>query len=206
MRPVTGLVLAFALAGGAGAAEAQAPPLAVAFEAGTGVVRVGAVLAERTVEEAAISGLPVRVHLRVELWRSALFDRLVAAETRSAVILHDPLADRFRIAFGNGESSRTVADWRSVREQVERAWPTRLSPRGRGRHYFTATLEVETLALSDLAELQRWMRGELQPAVEGQGSVPAAVGTGLRRLLVRILRLPVRRYEARSGYFAAPAG
>jgi hypothetical protein len=205
MRPVTGLVVAVALAAGAATAQAQAP-LSVSFEAGRGVVRVGGVLAERTVEQAALSGLPVRVHLRVELWQSALFDRLVAAETRSTVILHDPLADRFRIAFGDGAPARTVADWRSARAHVEQVWPTQLAPRGAGRHYLTATLEVETLALSDLAELQRWMRGELQPAVEGKGSVPAAFGTGLRRLLVRILRLPVRRYEARSGYFEAPAG
>ena len=42
-----------------------------------------------------------------------------------------------------------------------------------------------------LEELERWLQGELQPAVSGQRSVPAALGQGAKRLMLRLLDLPV---------------
>ncbi|HEX7050775.1 MAG TPA: hypothetical protein VF188_11275, partial [Longimicrobiales bacterium] len=70
-----------------------------------------------------------------------------------------------------------------------------------GRYYYTATLELETLSLSDLEELERWLEGELEPAVSGEGSVPGALGQGMKRLLIRVLGLPARTFEARSEMF-----
>ncbi|HUE76862.1 MAG TPA: hypothetical protein VMM83_02895, partial [Longimicrobiales bacterium] len=58
-----------------------------------------------------------------------------------------------------------------------------------------------TLSLSDLDELGRWLGGELEPAVRGAGSVSRAVGTGVKRLLIRVLDLPARRVVARSVRF-----
>lgn len=89
----------------------------------------------------------------------------------------------------------------AVRAAFEAGYTPGLRPRRNGRYYYTALLELETLTLSDLAELERWLKGELQPAVSGDGSVPSAVGLGVKRLLIRVLRLPARRYEARSGWF-----
>ena len=94
-----------------------------------------------------------------------------------------------------------VAGGGAVRSAVEGSYTPALRPARQGRYYYTALLELETLTLSDLAELERWLKGELQPAVSGDGSVPSAVGQGVKRLLVRVLRLPARRFEARSGWF-----
>jgi hypothetical protein len=70
-----------------------------------------------------------------------------------------------------------------------------------GRYYYIVSLEIETLSLSDLEELERWLRGELEPAVRGGGSVGEALGTGVKRLLLRVLDVPARRYQARSSRF-----
>jgi hypothetical protein len=64
---------------------------------------------------------------------------------------------------------------------------------------------VETLSMSDLDELERWLHGELGPAVAGQRSVPGAVGQGAKRLMLRWLDLPHRRVDARSERFDFPA-
>ena len=79
-----------------------------------------------------------------------------------------------------------------------------MRPRTPGRYYYTATLELETLSLSDLEELERWLQGELQPAVTGDRSIPGAVGQGAKRLMIRLLGLPARRLEGRSGKFEVP--
>jgi hypothetical protein len=79
-----------------------------------------------------------------------------------------------------------------------------VQPRRSGRFYYLATLEVETLSLSDLEELRRWIRGEVQPAVEGRAPAGRAVERGLRRVFVRLLGLPTRRFETRSEIFVLP--
>jgi hypothetical protein len=80
--------------------------------------------------------------------------------------------------------------------------PNSLRPNARSRsYYYLATLEIETLSLSDLQELQHWLRGEAQPAIQGRRPVGRAVGRGVQRALVRMVGLPSRRYEARSPTF-----
>jgi hypothetical protein len=74
-------------------------------------------------------------------------------------------------------------------------------PTRAGRYYYLAHLEIETLSLSDLEELERWLQGELGPAVGGGRSLTGAVGEGAKRLLIRLLGLPTRRVEARSDRF-----
>ena len=42
-----------------------------------------------------------------------------------------------------------------------------LKPREQGRYYYLGQVQVETLSLTDLEELQRWLHGDLAPAVKG---------------------------------------
>jgi hypothetical protein len=48
------------------------------------------------------------------------------------------------------------------------------------------------------------LKGELQPAVSGDRSLPGAIGQGARRLFIRVLSLPERRLEGRSERFRMP--
>ena len=55
-----------------------------------------------------------------------------------------------------------------------------------------------TLDNTDLAEMQRWLRGEAQPAVRGKRNPGTALTNGLRTLTTRLLGGEARHYDARS--------
>ena len=80
-------------------------------------------------------------------------------------------------------------------------------PSEEGRYYYEADVEMETLSLSDFEELQRWLQGELAPAVARDEDVQGAMARGVRRFLVRMLGLPARRFQVRSPTFEVhPSG
>ena len=57
---------------------------------------------------------------------------------------------------------------------------------------------MQTLDISDLAEMQRWLEGEARPAVQGKRNPGTALTRGLRTLVTRLLGGEVRHLEARS--------
>lgn len=169
------------------------------------IVRVGPVLADRELERAAASGLPLRVRVRVELWKDRLFDQLVDTTSWSTVLVHEPIGEQYFVRSLPAErGSRRASSFASARLAVESEYPLNIHPAREGRYYYTVSLQIETLSVSDLEELERWLQGELQPAVSGERSVPGAVGQGARRLMLRILDLPERRYDARTERFTVP--
>jgi hypothetical protein len=164
------------------------------------------VLGDATFEEAVRSGLPLRFRYRVELWRDRFIAQLVAQQRWSVVLLFDPIDRDFvlRDEADAGELVRRFPTFAAARAGLEAATILPLAPDRAGLYYYTAALDIETLSLSDLAELQRWLSGELHPAVSGGQSVGGALTHGARRLMIRMLRLPSRRYEARSDRFPFP--
>lgn len=169
------------------------------------VIRVGPVLADRELERAAASGLPLRVRVRVELWRDRLFDQLVDTTSWSTVLVHEPIGEQFFVRSLPAErGSRRASTFASARLAVESEYLLSMHPTREGTYYYTVSLQIETLSVSDLEELERWLQGELQPAVSGQRSVPGAVGQGAKRLMLRILDLPERRFDARTRRFRVP--
>ena len=209
LRPRTWTFIALLFLGVAGGDRlvAQQPLLEVSPDAQDqrAVVRLGPVLATDELHDAAMSGLPIRLRVRTELWKDEMFDDLVQTATWSAVLVYEPLNRRFHMRPADARATaRQFATWDLARAAVEGEVPIRLRPRSGGRYYYTATLEIETLSVSDLKELERWLQGELQPAVEGDQSIPGAIGEGAKRLLIRVLGVPTRRIEARSGRFRFP--
>lgn len=193
------LVLAVALPGAT--ADAQSP---VRFgvsvgAAGIPLVQVPALTGDQGLRSALESGLPLRFRLRVELWRKALFDQLSGSEELNVALVYDPLDREYLVDDGRAEARYTSLA--IAQAAIERALGLSLRPGRSGRYYYLATLQVETLSLSDLDELRRWLRGEVQPAVEGRRSATRAVESGLRRMLVRVIGLPSRNYEDRSATF-----
>jgi hypothetical protein len=164
---------------------------------------VGSILDDPVLEETVRSGVPLRIRIRTELWRDGFFNSLEGTRELMLTVFYQPLERRFVIRATEPERTelRGFGSFSAVRNALEGVYNPELRPRRHGRYYYTALLELETLTLSDLAELEHWLKGELQPAVSGDRSVPGAVGDGVKRLLVRILRLPARRYEARSDWF-----
>jgi hypothetical protein len=187
-------------------AVAQVLPLTIVVDESAGYrsrLQVGNILDDPALEEAVRAGVPLRLRLQTELWRDGFFNSLEGSEATTFTVFYQPLEQRFmvRTTMPDRTELRGFRSFGAVRAALEGGYTPELGPRRGGRYYYTALLELETLTLSDLAELERWLKGELQPAVSGDGSVPSAVGQGVKRLLVRVLRLPARRYEARSGWF-----
>lgn len=189
---------------GAVPAPAQSgAPLSLDVEEAAGwrpVVRVRDLVGDPALRDALRSGLPLRVHLRVELWEKNLFDRLVGAEDAYVALAQDPLDQAYVV-----ESERGELRYRSLPE-AEAALRALLivslrPPLLRRRFYYLGTLEVESLSLSDLEELRRWLRGEARPALQGRAPVERALARGISRLFVRLVGLPTRRYSARSATF-----
>lgn len=177
-------------------------PFAVSVDRAAGgvpLVSLRGVLRDRALRDALESGLPVRLQVRVDLWEKGLVDRLAGADEVQLAVLRDPLGDGYLLEDGSAEAPCGSLD--TCEDAVEAALGFVLAPDGRGRFYYLATLDVETLSASDLDELRRWLRGEARPAVEGRTPVGRAVGRGLRRAFVRLLNLPTRHYEARTGEF-----
>jgi hypothetical protein len=163
------------------------------------VVRLEGVLRDEALGEALGSGLPLRFHLRVELWRKDVVDELVEAREASRAVLKSPLEEAYQLE--DGRTERTLPGLAEVEDALEASFQPAMRPSGGGRYYYLARLDVETLSLSDLEELRRWLRGEARPAVTGEKPVGRAVERGLKRFFVRLLGLPTRRYEARTRSF-----
>jgi hypothetical protein len=182
---------------------AQAPPLALRVGAPAigwqAIVETGPLLDDEALRGALDSALPLRFHLRVELWRRGVVDRLASEDEVSVAIVQDPLTGGYSVEAPGVE--RRVPTIQAAHLALQSQLSTSLRPNRSGRYYYLATLEVETLSLSDLEELRRWLRGEVAPAIGGQSPPTRAVERGLRRLMIRVIGLPTRRFEARSPSF-----
>lgn len=176
---------------------AQAPLALEASRSGPRLL-VRGLLDDTALENAVRSGLPLRMRFRVELWRDGFLDDLVDQATWSALVAFEPLESRFLAGLVPADSLGSFPSWAAAREAIEGPYAPVMRAAAAGRYYYIGVVEVETLSLSDLDELERWLRGELEPAVRGGRSVGGALGTGMKRLLIRILGLPARRHEVRS--------
>ena len=201
-RTAAALLLAAAIAG-ATPVHAQRSTLAVGVASPTQqwrpVVRVNGALRDRGLRDALASGLPVRLHLRVELWRKDVFDQLEGSQEMSLALVRSALDEGYVLE--DGRVQRTLSSLNAADAALQVAFAPTLRPRKRGRFYYLATLDVETLSMSDLDELRRWLRGEAQPAVAGEKPVGRAVERGVRRIFVRMLGMPSRQWRARSAAF-----
>lgn len=187
-------------AAAASPAGAQAPGLTVIHQSGIARVQATALLNDGKFVGLMRSGFPLRLHYRLELWRSrsGWFDQFITEFSWDAVARHDPLADDFVLI---RSESRRVTRYGTA-DELERAleipYRVPLRPNGTGDFFYLCRLEVTTLNDTDLEELMRWLKGDAGPAVSGGGDVGDALSRGVQRVLVRIAGLPKLTLEARS--------
>jgi hypothetical protein len=185
-------------------ASAQAPALTVSANDRAPRVQVTGLLGDGAYVGLMRSGFPLRLHFRLELWqvRSSWFDRFVRELTWDAVARHDPLADDYVLLRAGGRLTRhPSAD--DLAAALALPYRIALTPPDSGRHryYYLCRLEVTTLNDTDLAELERWLRGDVGSAVSGEGDFGEALARGAQRVLVRIAGLPRLTLEGRSPPF-----
>lgn len=148
------------------------------------------------------SGLPVRLHYTVEVWRSrgGWFDAFARQAEWDVVLRHEPLLDQYTVLTLVGErgQERRYATVDALTAALAFAYQVSVQPAEAGRYYYTASLEISTLSDSDLDELQRFLEGDLGDAAEDDNGVGGAVGRGATRFLLRLAGLPSLRLEVRS--------
>ncbi|HEU4880835.1 MAG TPA: hypothetical protein VFT45_01280 [Longimicrobium sp.] len=161
-------------------------------------VRLNGVLRDRALRDALQNGLPLRFHCRVELWLKAEpFDQLVGVQEMSRALLRAPLGEGYTLE--DGRVQRRYSTLGAAERALRTTMAPTLHPATGGRHYYLVRLNVETLSLDEVDDLRRWLRGEARPAEADRQ--PHSVERGVRRIFVRLLGLPSRRYEARTPIF-----
>jgi len=161
--------------------------------------------------ELLVNGFPAALTFRLELWRAGgLFDDLERTTEWEVLVRYDPYSQRYSVVrfqgTRDGASRRESVDGLSSLDAAEgvigEPFPVALKPtRAGAKYYYNVVLDVETLSVSDLDELQRWFNGELQPAVRGKRAPLSALRRGFGTLLSRVLGGEKRHYEAKSGTF-----
>lgn len=184
-----------------GAQEEEPLRFSIVPETGEAIVIVGPLIHDPQLMEAIHSGLPLRIRIQTHLWENGFFDDELGRHEWRASVIFDPLTRRYRVQSGRGGSIREVNTLEEAEEVLQQTLEIPLRPGKEGEFYYLADVELETLSLSDLEELERWLQGELSPAVSGEEDVSGALARGFRRVLVRMLGLPTRKFQLRSPSF-----
>jgi hypothetical protein len=152
------------------------------------------------------SGLPVRLHYRVEVWQSreGWFDMFTRQAEWDVLVRHEPLLDQYTLLTfaGARHQERRYATLDALGAALGFAYLVNVRPNDEGRYYYAASLQVSTLSDSDLDELERFLAGDLNRAAQGGGNFGDALGRGATRFLLRLAGLPSLRLEARSERFS----
>lgn len=179
------------------------PSIAAAEEGPT--IATANVLADAKTQELLRNGFPAALHYRLDLWRKgSWFSDLTGSTQWDVFVSYDPSGQRYQVVRRHGRQLEDFGGFPTLsaaEAQVDRAYRVALRPTRRGRYYYNVSLEIETLSVSDLDALQRWLRGEAQPAVRGRGNPATALRSGLGTLFSRLLGGEKRHFEERSGTF-----
>lgn len=167
--------------------------------------RLTGLLQDERWTSALLSGLPLRLHYRLELWRAraSWFDAAVRSVEWDVVVRREPLLDQYSVTtvlLGRTRQQR-YADLAALGTALGVAYRIAVRPSEKGDYYFVATLSVSTLSDADLDEMDRVLRGEAGAATDDNGSLGDAVGRSARRMLLRVAGLPIMRLDGRSRTF-----
>lgn len=206
-------VLAFGVTATASAQrgpQLEVSPLAANSPPAGATVRAARLLDDRQTRELLNNGFPAALRYRLELWRAGgLFDDLESTTEWEVLVRYDPYNQQYSVVRLQGtreaparrESIDGLTSLAAAERVLNEPFPVALRPARNGRYYYNVVLDIETLSVSDLDELQRWLNGEFQPAVRGKRAPLSALRRGFGTLLSRVLGGEKRHYEARSAAF-----
>lgn len=205
------LAVAAPAAGTASLAAQSRPALDLALPSGASLstdgplVRAAHVMDDAQMRDLLRNGFPARLHYRVELWTvGGWFNDLDRSAEWDVIVRYDPLDRNYRVARIVGDRVTPLGQftqYADAQTAVEQPFRAPIAARRGKRSYYNVALDVETLSLTELDEVERWLRGELRPAVRGQRNPVTPVTRGLRTLFVRLIGGERRHYEVRSATF-----
>ena len=194
------------LTGGSGSAHAQrrvaldvAAPVAMA---GAAIVTTTNLFGDANMRDLVRSGFPASFRFRLELWRvGGLFNDLEGQRDWELIVQYDPSAQRYRVVQRQGgrlEDLGSFATLSTAQTMLERPTRIALAPEREGaRYYYNFVLTIEALSVSDMDQLERWLRGVRS------GTAASALGSGMRTLMLRMLGGEKQVYGKRSTTFLA---
>jgi hypothetical protein len=186
--------------------RAQGPP-AIEIKTANGPlspsVAVRRVLTERAFDDPLRHGFPVRLHVRTEAWTvGGWFDELVGSAEWDIIVRYDLIDKTYEVARVTSDAIMPLGSYArfiDARAATELPFspPLRVNARGK-RGYIAVKVDAQAVEMSDLDEVQRWLRGEARPMVQGRRSPGTALTRGLRTLVSRLLGGEVRHLEAKT--------
>ncbi|HEX5439099.1 MAG TPA: hypothetical protein VFW98_18240 [Gemmatimonadaceae bacterium] len=181
-------------------------PAAASHRTDPPLMRTLHVFADHSLSDLLLNGFPARLHYRLELWSTGgWFDHLKERIEWDVIVRYNALDHRYtasRIVRNTITPLGSFTTLRAVEDAVGQPYqPPIRAPTGHDRYYYNAVLDIEMLSVNDLDEVERWLRGELRPAVQGKKSPGTAITRGAKTLVVRLLGGEERHYEARTGTF-----
>lgn len=211
MRRLLLVSLAAALIAGP-SLHAQKPQVAIALPdrasipAEAPAVRSSGLITDGATLDLLRNGFPARLHYSVELWSTGgWFDDIAAQAEWDVVVRYDALGKVFQVYRVVRGRTYSLGTFETIAEAdaavgAPFAAPIKLPRRGQ-RGYYSLVLDIEALSLTELDEVEQWLRGELKPAVRGKKNAGTAVGRGVKTVVVRLLGGERRRYQARTPTF-----
>jgi hypothetical protein len=167
-----------------------------------------AVLASQELRDLLRGGFPARLHFRCELWRNdRLNNQLNAAVEWDMLVRFDQLNRKFEVFRIVGDRASRLGRFDTAEEAellVEKPFRIMAPPMRRGTsYYYDSSLDIEVLSLSDLNEVERWLRGEVRPALRGDRNPGTAVTRTVRSFFVKLLGGERRHYQTQTRTFVA---
>lgn len=162
------------------------------------LVRSRAILNDAGTRELLRSGFPTRLRFKVELWADGrIFDELQGTVDWQVVVRFRGVDQMFEVIQIIGDRELSLGAFEDITDaESAMSRPVRvpLNPPGDGRrYYYRVALDVQTLSVSDLDEVARWLRGGTNPGT--------ALTRGARSLAARLLGGERREYSTRSASF-----
>ena len=181
-------------------------PTATRLSAEGPLVRSRALLTDSYIRELLQNGFPARLHFRVELWADGrIFDELQRSVDWDVVVKLSALEQKYEVIQVVGGRPLSLGSFTRLEDaEAAAARPVRVpisAPAENRRFYYLATIEIIALSGSDLEEMNRWLRGELQPTMTGNRSPGTALTRGFRTLATRLLGGERREFSERSPTF-----
>lgn len=173
---------------------------------GAPMVRSVNLLTDGDIREMLHSGFPARLHYRLELWgASGFFDDLKRQTQWDVIVRYNPLKRRYTATRIEGDRITALGSFDkldAIQELLSHpTQPTFVLPDGHDKYYYNLVLDVQMLSVSDLDEVERWLKGDLGPAVHGEKNPGTAIGQGAKTLITKLLGGQEKHYEARSKVF-----
>lgn len=171
----------------------------------TPIVTTANLFADPDMRDLVRSGFPASLRFRLELWRvGGLFNDLEGHQDWELIIQYDPSAQRYRVVqrqAGRVEDLGSYSTLSTAQALLERPLRAQLMPAREGaRYYYSLTLDIEALSVSDMDQLEHWLRG-----ARSGGTAASALGSGVRTLMLRMLGGERQHYTGRSATFRAPS-